>query len=379
MLNANLTFRGVWGDLSSPITTLLLALIVLYAAPATIAQQKRTAPTPTSGSASPVYRHAWQHGYRAGYEDGYAQGKSDYRENGARDFASTAAYNDANRTYRESMGTLSEYRAGYRLAFEIAYLDGYYGRLSSPDLPANAGRIVVAALNSREDANTKPEERAPLKRRDESEAGGDTGMRRSEAPPRDRDAGQTGSRARGMVSIPDGLEMKIRLTSRISSVNSLEGDRFTATVLDPSDYADATIEGHIAKLRRSGKATGKTELSLAFDTILLRDGRSGRMAGQVVRIYESNAVKTVDEEGNVQTGSRSKDTATRTAGGATLGAIIGGITGGGKGAAIGAIIGAGAGVGSVLIQDGKSLILDPGTEMLIKTAAATGSNSRSSN
>jgi outer membrane lipoprotein SlyB len=140
-------------------------------------------------------------------------------------------------------------------------------------------------------------------------------------------------------------------------------------VLDPSDYADAVIEGHIAQLNKSGKASGKTELSLAFDSIQLRDGRTGRFAAQVEKVYESETVKTVDEEGNVETGSRTKDTATRTAGGAALGAIIGAVAGGGKGAAIGAAIGAGVGVGSVFIQDGKDLVLDPGTEILVRSAS----------
>ena len=108
-------------------------------------------------------------------------------------------------------------------------------------------------------------------------------------------------------------------------------------------------------------------MALAFDSIRLRDGRAGRFSAQVERVYESETVKTVDEEGNVESSSRTKDTATRGVGGAALGAIIGGIAGGGKGAAIGAVLGGGAGVGSVYVQDGKSLRLEPGTEMLIRT------------
>src|SRR5262249_48206662 len=122
-------------------------------------------------------------------------------------------------------------------------------------------------------------------------------------------------------------------------------------------------------LNLSGKASGKTEMALAFDTIQLRDGRSGRFAAQVVRVYQSETVKTVDEEGNVESSSRTKDTATRGVGGAALGAIIGGIAGGGKGAAIGAAVGGGLGAGSVFVQGGKELILDPGTEILVRSAA----------
>jgi hypothetical protein len=54
--------------------------------------------------------------------------------------------------------------------------------------------------------------------------------------------------------------------------------------------------------------------------------------------------------------------------GAAAGAILGGIAGGGKGALLGAIIGGAAGVGTVAIEGNKDLILDNGTEMLVKTA-----------
>src|SRR5918996_2932613 len=76
------------------------------------------------------------------------------------------------------------------------------------------------------------------------------------------------------VPIPNGTEMKIRLEEEIDTKKSRDGDRFTATVLSPSKYADATVEGHIAKIDESGKLTGKTELALSFDRIRLRNGQS---------------------------------------------------------------------------------------------------------
>jgi outer membrane lipoprotein SlyB len=113
--------------------------------------------------------------------------------------------------------------------------------------------------------------------------------------------------------------------------------------------------------------TGKTELSLAFDSITMRDGRTGDLRAEVTDLVASESVKSVDEEGNIETASRTKDTAIRSGGGAALGAIIGAIAGGGKGAAIGALIGAGVGAGSVFVQGDKDLILEPGTEMEIRT------------
>ncbi|MEP7339769.1 MAG: hypothetical protein ABI977_18670 [Acidobacteriota bacterium] len=172
---------------------------------------------------------------------------------------------------------------------------------------------------------------------------------------------------RRVTRIPVGTQMKLRLEDTIDTKESRDGDRFKATVITPSRYADATIEGHIAKINKSGKLKGKTELALTFDRIRLRSGETVPMAAQVVRVYGESSAKEVDEEGNVRSGSKGKTTAVRTGGGAAVGAIIGGIAGGGKGAAIGAAIGAGAGAGSTYIQGSNKIKLESGTEILIRT------------
>ncbi|HKY04515.1 MAG TPA: hypothetical protein VJQ56_06480, partial [Blastocatellia bacterium] len=83
-------------------------------------------------------------------------------------------------------------------------------------------------------------------------------------------------------------------------------------------------------------------------------------------VVESETVKKVDEEGNVQSGSRTSETQKRGGIGAAAGAILGGIIGGGKGAVLGAVLGGAAGVGTVYIEGDKDLILEPGTEMIIR-------------
>jgi hypothetical protein len=175
------------------------------------------------------------------------------------------------------------------------------------------------------------------------------------------------TKRRTPASIPVGTQMRIRLENEIDTKSSEDGDPFTAIVLTPDKYADATIEGHIAKIKKSGKMTGKTELSLAFDKIRLNSGQTIPMAAQVVTVYDGSSSDKVDEEGNVKSGSQGKETAIRSGGGAALGAIIGGIAGGGKGAAIGAAVGAGAGAGSTFITGSKKVKLESGTEILIKT------------
>jgi outer membrane lipoprotein SlyB len=152
----------------------------------------------------------------------------------------------------------------------------------------------------------------------------------------------------------------------ITAVTNCEGDRFTARVIEPSKYEEAVIQGHAAKIERSGRMTGRTEMALAFDAITLRNGRSGTFHAQIEKVFATESVKSVDEEGNVESASKTKETEIRAIGGAVLGAIIGGIAGGGKGAAIGTIIGAGAGAGSVYVQGDKDLILEPGAQIIVR-------------
>ena len=165
--------------------------------------------------------------------------------------------------------------------------------------------------------------------------------------------------------VPAGTQLRVRLNDTLSSKESRVGDRFTATVVNPTRFDEATVNGHIRSIRKSGRVKGVTTMSLAFDSIRLRDERTGVLRGEVLRIYDSDSSK-VDEEGRVQSGSRGKQTLKRSGIGAVAGAVIGGIAGGGKGAAIGTIVGGAAGAGSIAVEGSKELKIESGTEMLIR-------------
>jgi hypothetical protein len=170
--------------------------------------------------------------------------------------------------------------------------------------------------------------------------------------------------------IASGERVVAVIDSDLSSATAREGDRFTATLRLPTQYAGATVEGHVSNVQRSGRITGRSQMTLNFDSIRLRDGRSFRFAGLVesVRTAQGDTVK-VDNEGSVRDDSQTTKTAERAAIGTAVGAIIGAIAGGGKGAAIGAIVGAGGGAGSVYVQGRDDLELTRGTELTIR---ATG-------
>jgi hypothetical protein len=172
------------------------------------------------------------------------------------------------------------------------------------------------------------------------------------------------STRRAVPLVPVGTNLRVRLDDTLSSKDNRVGDRFTATVVDPSRFDEARVTGHISSIQKSGKVKGRTSMNLAFDSIELRDGRRGTLHGYVTRVYGENAGRA-DEEGGVESGSRGKQTLKRAGIGGVAGAIIGGIAGGGKGAAIGLIVGGAGGAGSLMIKGSKELKLESGTELLV--------------
>ena len=165
--------------------------------------------------------------------------------------------------------------------------------------------------------------------------------------------------------VPIGTNLKIRVEDTLSSKDSRVGDRFNATALDPVRFNEARVTGHISSIQKSGKIKGRTSMNLAFDSIELADGRRGPLHGYVTRVYGSGSGRA-DEEGGVESSSRTNQTLKRGGIGAAAGAILGGLAGGGKGAAIGLILGGAGGAGSLAIQGSKELKIESGTEMLVR-------------
>ena len=164
--------------------------------------------------------------------------------------------------------------------------------------------------------------------------------------------------------VPIGTNLKIRIEESLSSKDSRVGDRFTATVLDPVRFNEAKVTGHVSSIQKSGKIKGRTSMNLAFNSIEMPDGGRSTLHGYVTRVYGSGSGQA-DNEGGVESGSRSNQALKRGGIGAAAGAILGGIAGGGKGAAIGLILGGAGGAGSLAIQGSKELKIESGTEMLV--------------
>ena len=173
----------------------------------------------------------------------------------------------------------------------------------------------------------------------------------------------------GEFIVRDGETLVAVLNNDLTTKNSKPGDRFTMTVRRPGQYEGAVIEGTVSSVDQGGRLSGRSEMSLNFETIRLPAGQTYRFAGilESVRTLNNEAIK-VDNEGSAQGANQTTQTIQRAGIATAVGAIIGAIAGGGKGAAIGGIIGAAGGAGSVFILGKDNLELPSGTELTVRTS-----------
>jgi len=174
-------------------------------------------------------------------------------------------------------------------------------------------------------------------------------------------------------AIPNGTRITAVMRSVIDTRATQIGDRFNMEVTSPNEYRGAIIEGQVSNIDRSGRLSGRANLSMDFDTIRMPDGRTYKFEGIVDSVRTANGdTVSVNNEGQIRDNNQTTKTVTRAGIGAALGAIIGAIAGGGQGAAVGATVGAGAGAGSVLIQGRDNLELGQGTEFMITASSPEG-------
>lgn len=289
---------------------------------------------------------ALMRGYRTGYSDGYQAGVGDKSANGPKEFRNKAEYDRADRAYTANWGALEEYRDGYRQGFEVGYSAGYDRQPFDSSIPAG--------LRRRTEDNTVQN---PIDQ--------------NKTPVNNTNTGP-GDEPGTSLAIPRDTIMLVELMNELSTDISQQGDRFQARVVEPKQYDGAIIDGHIAQLKRPGKAKGTAQLQLAFDQIKFPSGQTSKMAGQVIEVIANGGtqgVGKVDSEGGVQGQSSTKSDAGKVGAAAGIGAVLGAIFGGGSGAAVGAGIGAGVGTAGVLTSRGKDIQLTQGQQLRIRTAA----------
>jgi hypothetical protein len=146
--------------------------------------------------------------------------------------------------------------------------------------------------------------------------------------------------------IPQGTELRVRITSPLSSQQAQAGQEFQA-VLD-SDLvingataleAGATATGEVVEAKAAGRAQSKGNMSIRLKAI---------QVGDEPVVLETNTLR-FEAEGT------KKKTRRRLIGGTGIGAAIGAIADGGSGAWKGAAIGAGVGAAATLLTKGNEV------------------------
>ena len=152
-------------------------------------------------------------------------------------------------------------------------------------------------------------------------------------------------------------------------VNARQDDRITLTVRNAprADLEGATIQGYVRTA--PSRTANRTQLTVDFDQIQLRNGRNGNFSGVIesVRGPDGRPISFNGETVSNDESNQTQQAIQRGAIGAAVGALIGAIAAGGKGAAVGAVIGGGGAAATVFIDDSGQRDLPAGTEFTIRS------------
>jgi hypothetical protein len=174
------------------------------------------------------------------------------------------------------------------------------------------------------------------------------------------------------AEVPGGTHLLLRMTNSISTRTAQEGDYVylrtgMPLVADGRVVAPAGsyVQGVVSHARRSGRISGRAELSIRLETMTLPGGRSFRFAPRLAAVDSEESGQKVDRSEGVirQAPERGRDAA-RIAILAGSGASIGGIADRSwRGAGIGAGAGGAVGLASVLLSRGREVDLRRGSTL----------------
>ncbi len=176
------------------------------------------------------------------------------------------------------------------------------------------------------------------------------------------------------TTIPLNTQFQVAIDETLSSKRSHPGDSFTATLEGPlqSSHGDTLVPSGSKVLgtvqeAESGKVfasmRGKGRLVLRFDAVVLPDGRRLPIQTTLLSIGPNKTKASVNQEGEITSGTRAGDAVKKVGIGAGVGTIAGMIFGSTlKGTAIGAI----AGGGYAMAEAGKDVELPARTTVNLR-------------
>jgi len=168
----------------------------------------------------------------------------------------------------------------------------------------------------------------------------------AETPAMAPTAGVASSFASGIVTIPAGQSLLVRMIDGVDSSKNHVGDVFHASLETDLNVSNSIVArkgtdvyGRLANAQEAGHVSGSAELQLELTRIVI-DGKD---------------YPIVSSDYSLRGKGRGSDTAKKVGGGAVAGAIIGAIAGHGKGAAIGAGVGSAVGADVQVFTRGQQV------------------------
>ena len=193
---------------------------------------------------------------------------------------------------------------------------------------------------------------------------------RGEAPVAARPAPAAPAVAGGMIEVPPGQELDVRLQNVLNSGTAQVEDRFEATTLVDvivngrvAIPAGSVMRGVVSAVAPATRTNRTARLTVSFDQVTIT-GRAYPMRGTVTQAIAGEGIR-----GDVG----------KAGAGAAVGGLLGAVLGGTKGAVLGAVIGGG---GAIAASDGKQVELPQGTTLRVRIDAplqvgrATGTTNR---
>jgi hypothetical protein len=168
------------------------------------------------------------------------------------------------------------------------------------------------------------------------------------------------------LTIPQDVALRIRLDDTLISTDSQVNDPFSATVMTQGQYQGARVYGHISSIDMSGRLSGRTEMVLQFDRLIMYDGRTARIHAEIIQLYHAPSHETLGVEGAILSAAKGRSALIGTGFGAGAGALMGALFGGGKGAGIGSIVGGAAGLGTTAFRGSQKITLPTNLQMTIQ-------------
>lgn len=170
-------------------------------------------------------------------------------------------------------------------------------------------------------------------------------------------ASTTTTTTRGVVEVPSGQELDVRLQTALNTGTAQVEDRFEATTLVDLNVggrtaipAGSVMRGVVTGVEPATRTNRTAKLTVSFDQVTV-NGRAYPLRGTVTQAMEGEGIK--GEVGRAGTG-------------AAIGGVLGAIFGGVKGAVLGAVIGGG---GTIAATEGKELELPAGSVLRVRIDA----------